>query len=144
MGDMLHGGGNRWLGMLFGMTVRHPWTTEGVTCDPRPVWKIWDEFKIESAKMVGFWNDEPLIETSDPNVKVTAYIKDEKTLLSVGNFSDEQKTVSLKMNLSKLGLGAENISLFAPAINDFQPEKRWDIRDKISIEPRKGWLIYVK
>ena len=31
MGDMLQGGGNRWLGMVYGMTVRHPWTTEGVT-----------------------------------------------------------------------------------------------------------------
>ena len=46
MGDMLHGGGNKWLGMVFGMTTRLPWTTEGVTCDPVAVWRIWDEFGI--------------------------------------------------------------------------------------------------
>jgi len=144
MGDMLHGGGNRWLGMLFGMTVRHPWTTEGVTCDPRPVWKIWDDFNIETAKMVGFWDEEMVAVTSDPGVKVTAYIKDGETLLSVGNFSDKTKTVSLKIDFEKLGLSAEKVSLIAPAIQDFQSKMQWRIGEKISIEPRKGWLIYVQ
>ena len=32
MGDMLEGGGNRWRGMLFGMTARLPW----VECRPAP------------------------------------------------------------------------------------------------------------
>ena len=34
MGDMLQGGGNRWLGMVYGMTARMPWTS---AADPRPV-----------------------------------------------------------------------------------------------------------
>ncbi|MCG8520779.1 MAG: DUF6067 family protein, partial [Pseudomonadales bacterium] len=51
MGDMLQGGGNRWLGMCFGMTTRLPWSSDKVKADPRPVWKIWDEFGIEEAEM---------------------------------------------------------------------------------------------
>ena len=43
MGDMLQGGGNRWLGMVYGMTARMPWTG---AADPRPVWKVWDDFGI--------------------------------------------------------------------------------------------------
>ena len=58
MGDMLYRGGNKWLGMQYGMTVRHPWMTEGVVCDPRPVWKLWDEFGIADARMTGFWEPE--------------------------------------------------------------------------------------
>nr|WP_202899853.1 glycoside hydrolase domain-containing protein [Segatella baroniae] len=49
MGDMLYRGGNRWLGMQYGMAVRYPWFMEGVDCDPRPIWKIWDEFGIEHS-----------------------------------------------------------------------------------------------
>ncbi|HSH19766.1 MAG TPA: glycoside hydrolase domain-containing protein, partial [Draconibacterium sp.] len=144
MGDMLHGGGNRWLGMLFGMTVRHPWMTEGITCDPRPVWKIWDEFGIQDSKMVGFWEVKPVVQTSDGDVKVTAYIKEGKTLLSVGNFSDKTKTVSLKINFRKLGIETGKAKLVAPEIQNFQAAKEWKQGEKISIEPRKGWLIYVQ
>ena len=52
-GDMLYRGGNKWLGMQYGMTVRHPWETEGVICDPRIVWKVWDDFGIADAAMLG-------------------------------------------------------------------------------------------
>ncbi|MGM9804308.1 MAG: glycoside hydrolase domain-containing protein, partial [Muribaculaceae bacterium] len=56
-GDMLYRGGNKWLGMQYGMTVRHPWETEGVICDPRVVWKVWDSFGIADATMFGFWEN---------------------------------------------------------------------------------------
>ncbi|MEZ4968548.1 MAG: DUF6067 family protein [Flavobacteriaceae bacterium] len=55
MGDMLHAGGNPWRGMVYGMTVRYPWFTEGVSCDPRDLWKIWDDFGIAESKMIGYW-----------------------------------------------------------------------------------------
>jgi len=144
MGDMLHGGGNRWLGMLFGMTVRHPWLTEGVTCDPRPVWKIWDEFEIQEAKMIGFWEDETLISTNDRNVKVTFYKKDDKSLVAIGNFSDSPQTVTLKINFEKLGLNPDKVKLIAPEIKDFQLAQQWNVNEEIMVEPRKGWLIYLE
>jgi hypothetical protein len=143
MGDMLHRGGNRWLGMLFGMTVRHPWMTDGIICDPRPIWKIWDEFQIQDSRMIGFWEDSLAATTDDADVKVTAYVKRDSTLLSIGNFSDSPKTVSLNINFKKLGLDKENVRLYAPAIQDFQQENSWSYGDKISINGRNGWIIYV-
>jgi hypothetical protein len=143
MGDMLHGGGNKWLGMLFGMTVRHPWLTDGVVCDPRPVWEVWDEFEIQDAEMIGFWDDEPLVTTTHPDVKATLYKKQNRSLIAVGNFSDKVQTVSLKLDFDRLGMKPENCTLIAPGIQDFQTEKQWSISDEITVEPRKGWLIYV-
>ena len=143
MGDMLHRGGNRWLGMLFGMTVRHPWMTDGIVCDPRPIWKIWDEFQIQDAEMIGFWEDNCPVTTTNSDVKTTVYKKEGKTLISIGNFSDTPKTVSLKIDFEELGLNATNTKLVAPGIQDFQPEKEWNPGDKITVEPRKGWLIYL-
>lgn len=143
-GDMLYRGGNRWLGMQYGMTVRYPWFTEGVNCDPRPVWKVWDEFGIADATMLGFWEQQPAVTTSDEAVKVTAYRKQGRVLLSVGNYSDEVKTVSLKMDWEQLGLNPNEVRLEAPAIKDMQKAASWNMDDEISIAPRQGWLIYIE
>ena len=48
MGEMLQKGGNPWRGMVYGMTSRLPWAG-----DPRPLWKVWDEFGIADARMIG-------------------------------------------------------------------------------------------
>lgn len=143
-GDMLQGGGNRWLGMLFGMTTRLPWSSDKVKADPRPVWKIWDEFQIQDSEMIGFWEDNCPVIASNVDVKVTVYKKPERTLISIGNFSDKPQSVSLSINFNKLGIGQRNAKLLAPEIQDFQNEKEWKVGDKIIIEPKKGWLIYVK
>lgn len=142
-GDMLYRGGNRWLGMQYGMTVRYPWFTEGVNCDPRPVWKIWDEFGIADAIMLGFWEEHPAVGTTDEAVKVTAYRKTGKVLLSVGNYSDEVKKVKLTIDWSQLGLNPKEVKLVAPEITDMQQAGEWGTEDEISVEPRKGWLLYI-
>ncbi|WP_299578037.1 glycoside hydrolase domain-containing protein [uncultured Sunxiuqinia sp.] len=144
MGDMLHRGGNRWLGMLYGMTVRHPWMTDGIICDPRPIWKIWDDFGIEEAKMTGFWNSDVPVTTNNQNVKVTVYKKEGKTLLSIGNFSDSTQKVALKIDFKELGINADRATLIAPEIEDFQSAKEWKNGEQISVDARKGWLIYVE
>jgi hypothetical protein len=144
MGDMLHAGGNRWLGMLFGMTVRHPWMTEGVTCDPRPIWKILDEFQIQKAEMIGFWEDSPLVTTNDDEVKVTTFLRKDSILLAIGNFSDLPKAVSLNIDFEKLGIDVKTSELTAPEIKDFQTAYKWKPNEKITIRPRKGWLVYLK
>ncbi|WP_430973750.1 glycoside hydrolase domain-containing protein [Sunxiuqinia rutila] len=144
MGDMLHGGGNRWLGMVYGMTVRHPWVTEGVTCDPRPVWKVWDEFGIEQSQMVGFWEKEPVVLTNNSLVKATAYIRDGKTLIALGNWSDKTEKVKLNLDWDRIGFSSANARLIAPEIADFQPSAQFAITDKIPIESKKGWLFIIE
>ncbi len=144
MGDMLHAGGNRWLGMLYGMTVRHPWLTEGVTCDPRPVWKVWDDFGIEYSRMVGFWEENPVVLTNSEKVKATTYVKDGKALIAVGNFSDQERTCQLRIDWKALGLTPDKASLYAPAIKDYQPSAVWNASDVITVKARQGWLIVVE
>lgn len=145
MGDMLHGGGNRWLGMQYGMTVRHPWITEGVQIDPRPIWKLWDEFKIQDAKMVGYWEANAPVKSNNKDVKITSYVKPGATLISIGNYTDETKEITLEnINWQQLGLDKNKAMLIAPAIKDFQPALILKPTDTIKIEARKGWLFYLK
>jgi hypothetical protein len=144
MGDMLQGGGNRWLGMVFGMTVRYPWVTEGVNCDPRPVWKIWDEFGIAQSKMAGFWENEPVVTTNNPLVKATAYVRDGKTLIALGNWSDKPEKVRLSIQWRKIGLSPATAKLKAPGIKDFQPAREFGVSEDIPVESKKGWLILIE
>jgi hypothetical protein len=144
MGDMLQGGGNRWLGMLFGMTVRLPWSTEGVLCDPKPVWKIWDQFAIHDAKMIGFWENDMPVTTGCPEVKATVYVKPDKLLISLGNFSDQNQEVSLTVDWKAIGWDPSAVRLWAPEIENFQSARDFSPSEKILVEPRKGWLIYVE
>lgn len=143
-GDMLQSGGNPWLGMTFGMTNRCQWNTEGVICNPRPIWKVWDEFGIEDADMAGFWEDYPVVESSDPDVKVTAFINDGCTLLAVGNFSDDEHEVTLTIDWESLGLDPAKAVLTAPEVEDFQPARTWNPGETITVAPRRGWMIYVR
>ena len=144
MGDMLHGGGNPWLGMVFGMTTRLPWYTEGVSCNPVAIWKIWDEFGIGHSLMSGAWNTAPAVRTDHPDVKVTAYIKKDRVLISIGNFSDEPHNVSLIIDPDQTGIDPAGAILRAPAIKDFQEPQQFEALDRILVQPRRGYLLYLE
>ncbi|OFY56706.1 MAG: hypothetical protein A2X22_02005 [Bacteroidetes bacterium GWF2_49_14] len=143
MGDMLQGGGNRWLGMLFGMTVRLPWSTEGVVLDPRPVWKIWDEFKIDESRMIGFWEEDCPVKTNQPDVKVTVYQKPGKSLIAIGNFSDSHQDIKLLIDWKALGFDPDKCRISAPEVENFQPAREFTRDEIIRVEPRKGWMVYI-
>ncbi len=143
-GDMLHAGGNPWLGMQYGMTVRYPWYTEGVTCDPRAVWQIWDDFNIADSEMIGFWESDVRVRTDNDNVKVTVYRHSDRALLSIGNYSDDKAKITLDIDWKALEMNADKAQLTAPAIDHFQKAQSWQPTDAITIEPRRGFLIYVE
>jgi hypothetical protein len=144
MGDMLQGGGNRWRGMVYGMTVRHPWETEGVLCDPRPVWKIWDEFGIESALMRGYWEKDCPVKTNRDDIKATVYQKDGKSLISVASWAEGPVNFKFQYDWKALGIDSGKAILSAPHIKDFQEEAIFNPDDKIPIDPGKGWLLLLR
>ncbi len=143
-GDMLYRGGNPWLGMQYGMTVRYPWFTEGVNCDPTQIWKVWDDFGIDNSTMYGFWEENVPVVASDSDVKVTVYRKpDGRLLLSVGNYTDETRDVTLNFDWEALGFDPSKTILTSPEVKGMQPAMRWTPGSTIEVLPRKGWLIYV-
>jgi hypothetical protein len=139
MGDMLQDGGNRWRGMLFGMTARLPWENSA----PRGVWKIWDEFGIGDARMLGWWENKCPVRTDREDVLATAYVKPGKTLVALASWAPEKADVRLQFDWKTLGLDAGKARLVAPEIKDFQPAKEWRLDEPIAVEPKRGWLIYL-
>lgn len=140
MGDMLHAGGNPWRGMVYGMTVRYPWFTEGVNCDPRDIWKIWDDFGIADANMKGYCDKDAVVTTSDSAVKATAFIKKDRLLIAVASWAQEKVSVQLNIDWNKIGWKPSPV-VVAPAINHFQPAASFKPGEAILIEPQKGWLL---
>lgn len=144
MGDMLHAGGNPWRGMVYGMTVRYPWYTEGVTCDPREIWKVWDSFDIKTAKMIGYWDKDPIVDTGNDLVKATAYVKDDKVLISLASWEEKEVSVRLKIDLSDTNLEKDKAILYLPGIEQFQSEGSYELDESIRVPPGKGYLLILQ
>lgn len=141
MGEMLWEGGNKWRGMLYGMTGRNP----GYGVDNRPLWKFWDEFGMKGSEMIGYWVKDNPVKTGREKALATIYRKTgAKTLVSLATWEDHDVDVTLQIDWAKLGLDPAKVSLHAPAIENFQPEKTWKPGDTVTVPKGKGWLIVIE
>ncbi len=141
MGEMLWEGGNKWRGMLYGMTGRNP----GYGVDNRPLWKFWDEFGMKGSEMIGYWVKDNPVKTGREKTLATIYRKTgAKTLVSLATWEDHDVDVTLQIDWAKLGLDPAKVSLHAPAIENFQPEKTWKPGGTVTVPKGKGWLIVIE
>lgn len=144
MGDMLQDGGNPWRGAVYGLTSRYGWTTDGTFCDPRSVWKLWDRFGIADSTMVGYWEAQPAVWTSRPDVRATGYLKKGKMLVSIASWVESPCSVTLSIDFKRAGLDPAKVHISAPYVAGFQPEKTFDLNEAIPVEPARGWLLVVE
>ena len=87
-GQMLEGGGNRWRGMVYGITNRPGWG--GIS--PSGLWKFWDKYHIEDKIMIGYWEDNIPVKTSNPLIKASIYKSDDEVIISVANWTNQDQT----------------------------------------------------
>jgi hypothetical protein len=140
MSEMLQDGGNRWRGMLYGMTARMPY----LKSDPSPVWKVWDDFKIQESEMFGYWSPRCPVQTGRADVLATAYVAPGRTLISIASWAKEETQVKLAIDWKALGLDPAKAVLVAPKVKDFQPSARFKPTEAIPVPAGKGWLLVVK
>ncbi len=136
MGEMLQDGGNRWRGMIYGMTSRLPWAG-----NPRPIWKAWDDFGMADSKMIGYWAPSCPVRTGHPSVLATAYVRKEKTLIALASWAENPVDVHLEIDWKTVGMDPSGCTLVAPFIQDFQESRQFQTEEKIPVEPAKGWLL---
>jgi hypothetical protein len=136
MGEMLQDGGNPWRGMIFGMTSRLPWAG-----DPRPMWKVWDDFGIQDSRMVGYWSPSCPVKTDNPDVLATAYIKKDSVLISIASWAEDSVLCNLNIDWEALGMDPENVQLRAPFIKDFQGETTFKPSERMPVDSGRGWLL---
>jgi hypothetical protein len=136
---MLEKGGNPWRGMIYGMTARF---YEGA--DPEYIWKIWDEFGIEHASMIGYWEKACPVRTDHKDVLVTVYKRNDKCLISIASWAPQAVHCRLTIDWKGLGLDKEHSKLQAPAIPGFQDFFTARANDPLLIEPGRGFLLILE
>jgi len=139
MGEMLEKGGNPWRGMVYGMTGRLPHSG-----DPRPIWRLWDDFGIEESRMMGYWTPDCPVRTTRPELKATAYVKNASMLVAVANWSVLPVQWVPKLALDTIGLDEASARLRAPAVTGLQQEAEYRIGEPIEIPGSGGILLIVE
>jgi len=137
-GEMLEGGGNPWRGMLYGMTSRLGWGG-----DPRPIWKVWDDFGVLDARMIGYWDKSCPVKTGRQDVLATAYVKKGRTLVSLAGWAKEPVECRLTIDWQALGLDPQKAGFYAPPVQAFQEAAVFRPSDPILMLPGRGWLLVV-
>ncbi len=127
--EMLERNGNPWRGMLYGMTARYYQGAE-----PRHLWKLWDTFGIDKARMLGYWDPACPVHTDHPLVLATVYGRPGRMLISLASWAREPVECRLRIE-------GKVQSLTAPEIPGFQAGRHFLPDDAIPVEPGKGWLL---
>lgn len=137
MSEMLQEPTNKWLGTVYGATTRG-----GSAYD---IWPVWDSFDIANSQMLGYWDEKCPVSIDDPDVKATVYVnKNGDALVAVGNFSEEAKDVSLNIRYKALKKNRTKVSLYMPAVNNFQQEQTLRDGQSLHLEGKKGVMILIK
>ncbi|MBN2650797.1 MAG: hypothetical protein JXR63_00315 [Spirochaetales bacterium] len=145
MGDMLQGGGNPWLGLVFGMTNRLPWGSEGTVGDPRVMWELFDLIGMENSTMIPYWSDSAVVSTNDKDIKATAYLNKDSgyLMIAVANWKILPKTAKLSIDFEKLGITP--ISVEVPFLQGFQDQMQVDLDNlNLKLDSKKGKVILIK
>ncbi|MEG2181363.1 MAG: DUF6067 family protein, partial [Bacteroidales bacterium] len=136
MSEMLQDGGNPYLGMVYGATTR---IYEDIpNKSPVPMWKLWQDFDIKNAQMIGYWEENPVVNTNNEQVKATAFKHNGKTLVVLGNFNTKAETVSVNIDRKQLGLSFNKNTAILPDLGYMQSSGTMDITQPIKIEPKKA------
>ncbi len=141
MGEMLQDGGNPWRGMIYGMTNRLPY--DGIA-DPRPLWKVWDEFGMKGSAMIGYWSGHCPVTTSNPQVLVTVYQKKDAALISLASWAAADTSVKLVIDWAKLGIDPTKAVITIPEIKNFQSAGVLAVGGELRVEKGKGFILLLK
>jgi len=138
-GQMLHGGGNQWRGMVYGITNRAGF--KGIP--PVAIWKFWDSCNIEEKMMIGYWERDCPVKCSNPSVRATLYKGRGESIVSLANWTDHASEVSLEIDWEKLGIDQKQVNIYMPEIENFQKEQKGVTLEKIVVSGKEGYLIVI-
>ncbi|HZY63053.1 MAG TPA: glycoside hydrolase domain-containing protein, partial [Edaphobacter sp.] len=128
---------NPWRGMLFGMTNRALYSGPL----PTPIWKVWDNFGIEDASMIGWWDKDVPVKTGHKDVLATVYRRPGKLLIAIASWASKAVNIKLAIDWSALDLEKSRAKLSAPEMGYFQSAHDFSVEQSILIPAGKGCLL---
>lgn len=143
-GEMLQNGGNPWRGMIFGMTSRAPWQTDGDVCDPRTVWKLWDAVGIKTVDFYPYVSKEQFAETGNKDILTAAYVSEDKERILVvfAGWNRTPKTFTPVFREDRLGIRLCDYDISFPDGGALQ--KPGIYNGTVAVFPKKGAALLLK
>lgn len=138
-GQMLQGGGNPWRGMVYGITNRAGWGG-----DPTEIWEFWDQYHIMEKQMIGYWDPESPVKSSNELVMATLYKGPEECIIAVANWEKKDQHSSISIEWDQLGFDKSRCNYLIPAIPGFQEQQSPASLEKLLIPGGKGYLIVIR
>ena len=138
-GEMLEKGGHPYRGLVYGMTTR----VYG-NFNPKAIWKVFDDFDIANAEMLGYWVDRSPIKSGGYSLKSTIYLHPDKVLIAIGSWSNENQSARLNIDWDKLGFTKEEAILRSPEIAELQESKIYDLDKKVSVPKNQGLILILE
>lgn len=137
MSEMMDSG-NQYRGLLFGMTNRLGWETN--ESDPLNIWRIFDDYNLAEAELVGWWDDRNDVVLSNSSVRASEYRLNDKKYIAIANFSsDEQETdIYIKDEFGSVC----DYCFYAPYIERFQNEQT--VCGSVRLGGGKGLFLILK
>ena len=137
MGEMLQGGGHPYRGLLYGMTTRMYGET-----DVRPIWKLMNDFGIESSEIKGYWLEKPPVITNHEKIIATAYLKPERILIAIASWSDKDENVRLDFDWNQFGFKSGR--LFSPEVDKLQPYEEFNLEGPVTVPQNMGLFLVLE
>ena len=141
MGEMLEGGGNPWRGMVHGMTNRMPWSSNA---DPRPLWKLWDDFGMQGSQLYGYWSPNVQVRTGREDVKATVFKQDGRALVAIASWAADTVSITPQVDWAALGIDPARATITAPAVGALQDARTIGAGERITLAPGKGILLVIR
>jgi hypothetical protein len=138
-GEMLADCGNTYRGMVYGMSSRLAWQR----CNPSNIWKLWDFFGMSGSKYTGYWDPDNSVKTNNIEVLASTFIKTDRVMIAMGNWSDKPQTVRLDIDWHKLKINPSTVKIEIPDIDGLQSSAEVDLKNLI-IPASKGLIIIIK
>ena len=139
-GQMLQGGGNRWRGMVYGMTNRAGWSGNR----PDYIWTFWDNYDIASKELLGYWDERCPVSTDSDMVKASLYKGEKSAIIAVACWGDSDVTCDINIDWTKLGLDPAKVKIYQPAVTEFQEGKANPSLEGIKIPQGKGFMFVIE
>lgn len=136
--QMLEGGGNPYIGMLYAMNNRYGW---GATDAPR-IYQIWDDFRIQDSEMRGYWHSQNPVQSGNDNVKATVYLKKEEALVCLFNFADKKQTFRLQIQKDLLDFAPKTAERVY--IKHLQRKKMLHTEREMTLRPKNGLIFLLR
>jgi len=137
MGEMLQDDGNRWRGMIYGMTGRGP------RVDNSALWKFWDEQGLPDMRMHGYWDSKCPVTVNHDDVRCTVYMGEKRAVIALANWGRGTAVVKMQVDWKSFGINPQNFSILQPEIEDFQKETDIEI-GSVKVPGGKGCLLVLR